>query len=498
MDTEAETQRSGRSVELDALLDAVPEAMLALDAQGVVVAANSRCEPLLGYPPAELVGQPVEALVPVSLRDLHLSCRTAYVEQPHVRDSALGPEFVAVRKNGSEVGVEITLAPLATAEGPLVLATVREAKRSHRDERLFRRFLEAAPDALVVVDDAGGIILVNAQAEELFGYSRAELLGRSVEMLVPDRFAGPHSTFRGEFVEHPRVRPIGLAGGLYGKHRDGREFPVEIALSPLQTEEGLMILADVRDISERLEVVEAIHAAEERQRLQTEDQRMKDEFLATVSHELRTPLASILGYTELIVDHEELDPELEHFITVIMRNARRELRLVDDLLMLVNIDRRGLLIHAEDADLVRVVRDAVDSARPQADVGGLLVEVDVPPAPLVVGCDADRIGEALDSLLSNALKFTPPGGRVDVRLYATETMARIEVSDSGVGIGTSEHHRVFERLYRSPTAIAREVPGAGLGLSIAAAIIEAHHGDIRVLRTDESGTTFGLQIPLVP
>jgi protein-histidine pros-kinase len=472
--------------------------MIAVDAHGAVVAANQRCEPLLGYRPDELVGQPIEVLVPVRLRDHHASRRRAYAEQPHVRDLRVRPDFVTVRKDGSELPVDISLAPLATDDGPLVLATVRGTKRSRRDERLFRRFLEAAPDALVVVDDAGRIILLNAQAEEMFGYGRAELLGQSVEVLMPDRFAGMHATFRSGFVEHPRMRPIGVTGGLYGKRRDGREFPVEIALSPLQTDDGLMVLADIRDVTERLEVVEAMHAAEERQRLQEETQRMNDEFLATVSHELRTPLASILGYTELIVDHEELDPELEHFISVIMRNARRELRLVDDLLMLVNIDRRGLSIHVEEADLTRVVRDAVDSARPQADPGGLLIEVDLPAPPLVVACDADRIGEALDSLLSNALKFTPPGGRVDVRLYATETMARVEVSDSGIGIGTPEHHRVFERLYRSPTAIAREIPGAGLGLSIAAAIVEAHHGSIRVLRTDNSGTTFGLQVPLTP
>jgi protein-histidine pros-kinase len=496
MDTDV-GQREPR-VELGALLAAVPDAMVAVDAAGLIVGANERCEQLLGYTPAEVVGQPVEVLLPEALRERHVKGRAEYAVHPHVRDMGGGPELVAEHKDGSELRVEVSLAPIDTVDGPLVLATIREVSRSRRDERLFRLFLEAAPDAVVVVDDGGRIILVNAQAEEMFGYARAELLGRSVEVLVPDRFAGMHSTFRSGFAEHPRVRPIGVAGGLYGKHRDGREFPVEIALSPLQTEEGLMILADVRDITERLEVVEAMHVAEERQRVQAETQRMKDEFLATVSHELRTPLASILGYTELIVDYEELDPELEHFITVIMRNARRELRLVDDLLMLVNIDRRGLSIHVEEADLGRVVRDAVDSARPQADAGGLVIEVDLPAAPLVVGCDADRIGEALDSLLSNALKFTPPGGRVDVRLYATGSVARIEVSDSGIGIGTPEHHRVFERLYRSPTAIAREIPGAGLGLSIAAAIVEAHHGSIRVLRTDETGTTFGLQIPLVP
>jgi signal transduction histidine kinase len=179
-----------------------------------------------------------------------------------------------------------------------------------------------------------------------------------------------------------------------------------------------------------------------------------------------------------------------------MRNARREMRLVDDLLMLVGIGTSGMPLHVEPVDLAAVVRDAVDSVRPEARRSGLVIDVDLPDAPLVVPCDGDRIGQALDSLLSNALKFTPDGGSVCVRLYATDTMARIEVCDSGIGIGEPEPHRVFERLYRSPTAVEREIPGAGLGLSIAAAIVEAHQGSIRVLRSDASGSTFGMQIPL--
>jgi protein-histidine pros-kinase len=481
----------GRSAGIDALLAAVPDAMLAVDPQGLVVAANARCEPILGYLPEELVGQPVEVLVPEALRSEHAERRASYAGHPALRD------LVAVRKDGSRLPVEISLAPLETREGPLVLTAVRDVSGSRHSERLFRRFVESAPDAVVVVDGTGRIVLVNAQVEQMFGYERAELMGQPVEVLVPDAAAGMHAHLRASYVDRPRTRPIGAAGGLFGKHRSGRVFPVEISLSPMETDDGLLVLADVRDITHRLEAVAAVHAAEERERLQEETQRVKDEFLATVSHELRTPLASIVGYTELIIDHEDLGPELAHFLTVIMRNARREMRLVDDLLMLVDIGERGLPIRAQPVDLAGVVRDAVDSARPEAHAGGLVVGLDLPDDPLVVACDGDRIGQALDILLSNALKFTPAGGTVDVRLYATDAMARIEVEDSGVGIGAPEPHRVFERLYRSPTAVAREVPGAGLGLSIAAAIVEAHQGSIRVLNSDSSGSTFGLQIPLV-
>ena len=479
--------RTGPRAGLGALLAAVPEAMLAVGANGSIVQANALCEQLLGYDSGELESRPVEVVIPHGMP----------TDPESHRETGLGLDLLALRSDGSKLPVEISLAPLETDGGSLVLAALRDLSRSRRDELLFRRFLEAAPDAVVVVDDVSRIVVVNEQVEELFGYERSELLGESVERLVPQGFEGMHAEFRATYAENPRRRATGVAGGLYGKRKDGHEFPVEVSMSPLVTEEGLLVVADVRDITERLETAAAMQAAEERQQLQHETDRIKDEFLAMVSHELRTPLASILGYTELILDHDGLDEGLERFVAVIMRNARRELRLVDDLLMLSSIDKDGMSVQARDVDLGALVREAVDSVRPQADAAGLSLESDLPGETVVVECDPDRIGQALDSLLSNALKFTPRGGDVGVRLRATATTARIEVSDSGSGIGEPEPHRLFERLHRSPTAVAREVPGAGLGLSIAAAIVEAHHGSIRVLRSDETGSTFELEIPMV-
>jgi PAS domain S-box-containing protein len=485
------------SADLGTLLAAVPDALLAIGPTGSIVHANARCEQLLGYDDGELVGQAVEALIPHALHTDPDIQRDGHPGQSSVGEMGR-LDLLALRSDGSKLPVEVSLAPLETDGGSLVLATIRDVSRSRRDELLFRRFLEAAPDAVVVVDERGRMLVVNEQVEVLFGYDRSELLGDSVERLVPEGFAGMHADFRATYAENPRRRATGVAGGLYGKRKDGREFPVEVSLSPLVTDEGLLVLADVRDITDRLEAAAAMQAAEERQQLQREADRIKDEFLAMVSHELRTPLASILGYTELILDHEGLDDGLERFVAVIMRNARRELRLVDDLLMLSSIDKDGMSIQAREVDLGALVREAVESVRPQADAAGLTLETDLPEKTVVVACDPDRIGQALDSLLSNALKFTPRGGDVGVRLRATPATARIEVSDSGSGIGEPEPHRIFERLHRSPTAVADEVPGAGLGLSIAAAIVEAHRGTIRVLHSDETGSTFELQIPVAP
>ena len=470
--------------DLGGLLDAAPDAMVVIDSQGTIQLVNAQTERLFGYARGELVGQPVEVLVPATLHELHRKHRSEYVHEPHVRAMGSGLDLRARRRDGSEFPVEISLAPLQTDQGLLISAAVRDVTAKRREERLFRGLLEAAPDAMVIVDHSGVIVLVNAQVEQKFGYSRSELIGESVEVLVPERFSGMHVAFRSGYVAGPRTRPMGLAGDLFARRKDGSEFPVEISLAPLETEEGLLVSAAVRDISER-------------RRMQEETDRVKDEFFATVSHELRTPLTSMLGYSELLSDLEPLSPQGRRFLSVIARSAERELRLVDDLLTLVAIEESGLAIRPELLDLEPVVRDAVDAARPRAEEVDIELVLEVPGSPVPVDADRDRLGQAMDNLLSNALKFTPPGGRVEVVLRLTDTYAEIEVADSGIGIGENDPNRIFERLYRSGTAIAQQVPGAGLGLTITLAILEAHHGRISVVKSDESGTTFRMSLPLV-
>jgi PAS domain S-box-containing protein len=472
-----------RPAVLDGLLAAAPDAMVVIDVEGLVVLANDQAEAMFGYARDELVGLSIDRLVPAAVQEAHRRHREAYLADPHVRPMGSGHDLQACRKDGSEFPVEISLAPLHSDDGLLISAAVRDVTHKRQEERLFRGLLEAAPDAMVIVDADGCIVLVNARVEEWFGYQRDELVGRSVELLVPDRFAGMHVDFRSGYVAEPRSRPMGLAGDLYARRKDGSEFPVEISLAPLETEGGLLVSAAVRDISER-------------RRMQQEADRVKDEFFATVSHELRTPLTSMLGYSELMGDLEELSPQGQRFLEVIARSAERELRLVDDLLTLVAIEDSGMSVRQSPVDLVAVVRDAVDAARPRADEVDILLLMELPGGPVRVEADRDRIGQAIDNLLSNALKFTPAGGEVRVRLGTRGNVAEIDVSDSGEGVHHGDAQRIFERLYRSGSAVAQQIPGAGLGLTIARAIAEAHHGSLAVVGSEPPGATFGMALPL--
>lgn len=493
-----DSKTSARFQDLSALLAAAPDAMLIADKTGHIVELNERCARMLGYNRADLVGHSVDMLVPVAMRDLHQRQRTASGTRPIVREMGSRVDLVALRKDSTQIPVEISLAPFETDRGALVLAALRDVTRSRHDERLFRSFIDAAPDAVVIVDGLGMITLVNARTLEMLGYERCELVGQSVVMLMPERLASSYESYLARYIADPPPGPvIGLSGGLFVRRKDGTEVPVEISLAQLGTDNGSLFLADVRDVTERTEIFAAMREAEERQQVLEATNRAKDAFLATVSHELRTPLASILGFAELMAEGGKLTPEYEHFLSVIIRNGRRELRLVNDLLALVTIADDGLEIHTASADLVSLVRDAVEDAEVQAVEAGVTLRAVLPDHTVAVRCDAERISQVLDIVLSNALKFTPSGGEVHLRVHADRSTAHVEVADTGIGIGDSEPDRVFERLYRSQTAIANQIPGAGIGLSIAAAILDAHHGTIRVPNTSKSGTTFAIDLPVL-
>ncbi|WTY68580.1 PAS domain S-box protein [Streptomyces sp. NBC_01410] len=241
------------------LLEAAPDAMVIVDDTGIIKLVNAQTEALFGYQRGELLGHPVELLVPGRFRAHHAGHRDGYANNRQVRPMGAGLELHGLRKDGTEFPVEISLSPLETADGLLVSAAVRDVSDRKAAEERFRGLLEAAPDAMVIVDDTGIIKLVNAQTEALFGYQRGELLGRPVELLVPGRFRAHHAGHRDGYANNRQVRPMGAGLELHGLRKDGTEFPVEISLSPLETTDGLLVSAAVRDVSDRKAAEERIN-----------------------------------------------------------------------------------------------------------------------------------------------------------------------------------------------------------------------------------------------
>jgi signal transduction histidine kinase len=246
--------------------------------------------------------------------------------------------------------------------------------------------------------------------------------------------------------------------------------------------------------AERERLLQELAAQNERLR---ELDRLKDEFVALVSHELRTPLTSIRGYLELVLDGEagDLTDEQRQFLGVVERNAHRLLALVGDLLFLAQVEAGKLSLEIGAVDLAALAAESVETARPLAEEKGVTLTLAAGPLPLLAG-DRARLGQLLDNLVSNGVKFTPSGGRVDVRARGERGNAVIEVRDTGMGIPPEEQHHLFERFFRTAKATEQAIPGTGLGLAISKAIVEAHVGQIAVASADGSGTTFRISLPI--
>jgi signal transduction histidine kinase len=225
--------------------------------------------------------------------------------------------------------------------------------------------------------------------------------------------------------------------------------------------------------------------------------RLKDDFVSSVSHELRTPLTSIRGYLEMMreANGEPLTPKQKRFLEVVDRNADRLLGLVGELLLMAQLDADGLGLSLGDVELHAIAQESVEAARPLADQKGIALKLDAQAVRGVHG-DRDRLVQLLDNLVSNAVKFTPEGGRVDVRVFASNAHAQIEVSDTGIGIPVEAQGHVFDRFVRGPNASANAIPGTGLGLAIAKAIVHAHRGRIAVESEEGKGSTFRVELPL--
>ena len=242
-----------------AQLEAAAGAILMVDSAGLVTMANIKAEQLFGYDPGELVGKPIENLVPERYRNIHPEHRTNFLNNPSTRSMGAGRDLYGRRKDGTEVPIEIGLNPIKTDEGAFVLANIIDITERKRAEERFRVVVEASPSAILMVNQEGRITLVNSRTEELFGYPRSELLGEQMEMLIPERYRSSHPGLRMGFSEHPSTREMGAGRDLYGRRKDGSEVPIEIGLNPIRTNEGLFVLASIIDITERKRGEEQLH-----------------------------------------------------------------------------------------------------------------------------------------------------------------------------------------------------------------------------------------------
>lgn len=362
-------------------------------------------------------------------------------------------------------------------------------------EEKFRSLLEAAPDAIVIVGESGRVVLVNSQAELLFGYPRGEILGQPVAILIPSSFRTGHTAHRAKYFAEPRVRRMGEGLTLYGRRKDGSEFPVEISLSPLQTREGRLVTAAIRDVTERQRVEQAL--AEKNVELERAN-RTKDRFLATMSHELRTPLNAVIGFTGTLLMRlpGPLTPQQEQQLQTVRNSARHLLALINDLLDLAKVESGKVDLHLETLECLSVMEEVAAALKPFADAKGLSFEFACLDKGLRLRTDRRALNQILLNLTSNAIKFTPKGF---VRLEASLTPngPQISVIDSGVGVRESDRQRLFRAFEQLETTAAQRHEGSGLGLHLSHKLAELLQAEIAHEHTAGGGSTFRVSLPSV-
>jgi two-component system sensor histidine kinase/response regulator len=493
---------------LSLVIEAMPTAKVVVDRAGRIALVNSQLERLLGYERAELIGEAVEKLVPVRLQPSHAPLRNAYLKEPVTRSMGEGRDLFALHKDGTEIPVEIGLNPISTPDGDYVVAAIVDLTERRAAAEHLRLVVEAIPSALVVVDEAGVVTLVNAEGERLFGYTRAELLGMPVELLVPERYRGTHPLLPQRYAAAPATR---VGRDLFALRKDGSEVPVEIGLSPLSTPRGTFVLASVVDITERKqsEELRLLTVGERDRRLDAEADRdravdasqLKSQFVATMSHELRTPLNAIIGAAELL-SISPLDERQRRYVAKVNESAEALLADISGILDLSRIEAGKVDLESLDFEVEAVVDVAADVHAPQARQKGIALHAYVDPLiPPILRGDAHRLRQILLNLVGNALKFTDRG-RVVIRALLAETTAshatiRFEVQDTGAGIPSEATSNVFEPFVQADGSSSRGYSGTGLGLTICKQLVELMQGQIGVTSVLGSGSLFWFTVPFL-
>jgi PAS domain S-box-containing protein len=521
-------ERIGMNAErwLAAIVESSDDAILGESLNGIITSGNAGATRIFGYSAEEAIGKPVrwfawpgeESRIEELLQRLRRGERVEHFET------------IRKHKSGRKVIVSLSLSPIFDAQGTIIgiskiardITERKEAKEALADselrlrtmsdqeaharadliaERRFRELLEHAPDAILQVDTAGNIIVANSTAESMFGYTREELLGSSVDRLVPEASRAAHPKHRQVFAAAGIIRPMGEGLDLCARRKDGTEVPVEISLSPVETEQGIYITAAIRDVTERKRIEAQVRLLENGylQELESRKQeaerlnRLKSEFLASISHELRTPLHTIIGFSELLAEESEgpLNEEQRRFLEHIHRDSEHLLALINDVLDFSQIEAGGLSLHAEVLPLGEAISEAVNAIRPSAEVKGISMLTDA-DGNIRVAADQLRLRQVLYNLLSNAVKFTPAAGTISVSVapVRNEQAVHITVSDTGIGIADEERYHIFDKFYQVGVTTGGVREGTGLGLAICKQLIEMHGGRIWVESEPGKGSHF--------
>jgi len=477
---------------LDWLLAAARDPMLVCDAAGVIVRANAPLAALFGWPLDELVGEPVEVLVPPAARARHAALRAT---SGTARAMGEG-RFTAIDRDGNEVPVEVSLAPLEVDGVRLTLATVHDlrarlgAEQALRDsEARMRAVFETAADGIITIDERGRIERVNPAAERMFGWTEAELAGRNVATLMPSPDRERHDGYLRNYLRTGERRIIGKGREVCGLRRDGTIFPLELAVTEMHIGHSRMFTGLVRDITARKE-------AEHQAALLLQELRAANEelgnFAYVVSHDLKAPLRAIGALADWVATDyaDRFDDEGREHMRLLISRVHRMGNLIDGILQYSRLGRDGGTLRM--VDLNAAVAEAVDLLAP-----GPAFTVRVAPGLPTVWTEPTRIRQVFHNLISNAIKYMDkPEGRITVTCGEQGEFWRFAIADNGPGIERRHFERIFQ-LFQTLAPRDRN-ESTGVGLALVRKIVDMLGGQVWLDSTPGEGSTFYFTIPKAP
>lgn len=461
------------------LLDAVPAGIIVTHQSGRINYLNAEAEGLFGYSRDELIGKSIDLLLPDRFSHNHAQLRQSYIDQPSTRYMGAGRDLYGKRKDNTEFPLEIGLRSLVADGEPLIVATIVNISRRKQLEERLVKVIDASPYGQLLVDERGIIQLINPSLLKLFGYNKEELLGKSMDILLPERYRDGHEKLRTGYLQKPTLRAMGLGRDLTGRHKSGTEIPIEIGLSPVESDTGNLTLAVVTDISERKRLELNLKQANAH----------LEEFTYVASHDLKSPLRGISDLVEWI--NEDLNntaPEAvnNNIARIKVRIGRME-QLIDDLLLYARAGKR-----AKESSAVNVhvlITDIIDMHPIPA---GFQIEQDI--SINEINAAKVPLETVLRNLFNNALKHhSGSDPKITISAEASGSYCLFKVIDNGPGIPKAAQERVF-RLFQ--TLGNNETSGSGIGLALAKRLTESHGGQIELIsNSDNRGCSFHVWWP---
>lgn len=486
-------QSEEKLLELASIVESSDDAIISKTLDGTITSWNKGAEKIFGYAANEAIGKLLNILIPTELDNEETKIIEEIKNGKHIEQY----ETKRQRKSGETIYVSVTASPVRDQKGRIngVSIVSRDITKHKRAEEKFRLAVEAAPNGMVMVDKSGKITLVNKQMEKLFGYSKEELMGKTIELLIPDRFKSKHPEYRNSFFNDPQMRLMGVGRDLFGVRKDGTEFPVEIGLNPIRTEEGIFVLASIIDITERknsekMLKQKTLELEYSNEQLARSNQEL-EQFAYVASHDLQEPIRMVSIYTKLLAEKykDKIDEKANKYIDFAVNGAFIMQELINGLLNYSRIGNK--LSEAVQVDCKKLVEQIINNINKIKEINATVNYHDLP----TVIYDKTQLMQVFQNLISNAVKYHKIDEplKIDINAKAEKNYWLFSVKDTGIGFDKESSERIFELFQRLHTR--KQYEGTGMGLTICKKIIEKNSGSIWAESEPQKGSTFYFTIP---